>query len=151
MGSAFASKKQYEKALECFEKAIFFDPKSVGIWNSLGNIYYNKKKYLSAAECFEKAIELDPDNAIIWLNVCQDCYDKILEENPNDIDKIVHKGHLFRLRKDLHQALATYEQALQIEPNNFLARHWWAKVAKKLKKSEQNKYQKQNSINNRSD
>ena len=42
-------------------------------------------------------------------------------------------GHVYRLKKEMHKALDCYEKALQIDPNNNMARHFWAKTCEKLK------------------
>lgn len=42
MGLAYNNKEEYEKALECYEKAIELDPDNAFTWNCMGLAYNNK-------------------------------------------------------------------------------------------------------------
>lgn len=66
---SFFEKKEYEKALELFEKSIEFDPENPYTYRAIGVLYHtmaaenNDRKLLKMAEeNYQKVIELDPKN-----------------------------------------------------------------------------------------
>jgi tetratricopeptide (TPR) repeat protein len=59
---------QYEKAIECFNKAIESDPNLFEPYYNRGLAYNNLKEYEKAIEGYNKAIELNPDYAEAYHN-----------------------------------------------------------------------------------
>ncbi len=59
-------KKEYEAAIEHFEKSITLDKDIAYTWNGLGNVYKNLKEYEKAVECYNKAVSIDEDYASPW-------------------------------------------------------------------------------------
>ncbi len=55
---------EYNKALDCFKKAIELDPFYSEAHHGLGVAYVGARKYDSAIGCFKKALELRPDHAL---------------------------------------------------------------------------------------
>ena len=67
LGDAYYEEGIFSKTIDCYEKALEFDPYSYeDVWNNLGLAYSFLAKYDRAIECYEKALELNPDDAITF-------------------------------------------------------------------------------------
>ena len=64
IGICYIRLKQYEKAVEYFEKEIAFDQTDAFPYYNKGVAYFMMGQYELAKACMEKAIELDPENEI---------------------------------------------------------------------------------------
>ena len=62
MGLAYGSLGDYNKAIECYKKAVQLDPKYSHPWNNMGVAYYRLGNYPKAVECLRKSVELEPGN-----------------------------------------------------------------------------------------
>lgn len=62
-GNEFYYKKEYQKAIECYEKALEIDPKYTDAWNNKGRSLYHLRKYKEALECSE---ESNRDRSELW-------------------------------------------------------------------------------------
>jgi tetratricopeptide (TPR) repeat protein len=60
---AFDKAKQYDKAIEYYQKAIALTPTDAGLYTNLGNVYANDNKIPEAQAQYEKAAQLDPTHA----------------------------------------------------------------------------------------
>lgn len=47
--------KNYQKAIECFEKVVKIDPQFKEAWYSMGHAYKELGNHQKEVECFEKA------------------------------------------------------------------------------------------------
>ena len=59
-GKDFLENGQFDKALGCFEQAIFLDQKNPELWNFKAVSLRSMGRYDEAIECFNKSLELDP-------------------------------------------------------------------------------------------
>jgi Flp pilus assembly protein TadD len=60
---------QYERAIECFRKAVQIDPKDYNSWNKLGAILAHSKMDAEAINTYKKALEINPYYARCWTNL----------------------------------------------------------------------------------
>jgi len=118
----YEANEEYEKALVCYEKATEIAPYDIDLWINVGNLYIAKKDYESAIEYYEKAINLAPDHAIRKNIPLIKSYKKVLETKPDDINVWINMGYAYEYNKQYDEAVNCYEKALQIDPNNALAR-----------------------------
>ena len=65
MGDWEAYKKNYGKAANAYENAIFFEPNSILAHRKLGEIYAAARFYTQARDEYDKCIAIDPDQ--IWV------------------------------------------------------------------------------------
>ena len=97
LGKMYTGHKQYDKALETYQKAIDLNPDMPGLFFNIGFLYAAKDDYAHAETAFTRAIELSPpylDKALFNLAVVQDKQGKrdaslqslrrALEANPNN-------------------------------------------------------------------
>jgi len=64
IGNEFFLKKDYEKAIECYTKAVELDPKFLDGWNNLGVSYLKIGKIEEARHCNDKVKQLKNTNVI---------------------------------------------------------------------------------------
>lgn len=131
----YEAKKEYEKALVCYEKATEIAPYDIDLWINVGNLYAAKKEYERAIEYYEKAINLAPDHAIRKKIPLIKSYKKVLEVKPDNINLLINMGYAYEYNKQYDEAVNCYEKALQIDPNNALARYKWMEANKEKNKS----------------
>ena len=99
-GDIFLNKRQYEKALDCYDKAIQLDSNDETAWNSKGIALRNLRRFEEANECYDRAINLNSNNAEIWLN----------------------KGSVLGYMLRFEDVISCCEKALEINPKNEEAR-----------------------------
>ncbi|CAD8095067.1 unnamed protein product [Paramecium primaurelia] len=59
---------KFQETIECYEKAIFINPKNENAWNNKGNALYNLNKYQEAIECYDKVISINSKHDNTWSN-----------------------------------------------------------------------------------
>ncbi|SMN13751.1 FOG: TPR repeat [Bathymodiolus heckerae thiotrophic gill symbiont] len=60
-GVYFINKKRYDKAQQCFEKALLLDPNHTYAHSNIGQLFQEKKCFKEAQQHFEKVLSLDPE------------------------------------------------------------------------------------------
>lgn len=66
-GAAYASKKQYEKAISDYDKAIELNPGYATAYYNRAVAYASKKQYDLAISDYNKVIELSPEDSIAYI------------------------------------------------------------------------------------
>ncbi|XP_078483720.1 tetratricopeptide repeat protein 27 isoform X2 [Ciona intestinalis] len=69
LGAYYTSKKEFEKAVECFEKSLSILTLQVGTWFTLGCTLLALEKYEKAATAFRRCVGLEWDNFEAWSNL----------------------------------------------------------------------------------
>lgn len=133
-GIALDELNKLEDAIKCFENTLGINPKSWLAWYNKGKTLNNLKKYDAAIKCFEKTLEINPKSWLAWyykgitldnfgwnliqkidndmdyviidkFNEAINCFEKVLELNPNYEDAIksqtTAKSHLAVFRGHL--------------------------------------------------
>jgi len=125
---------EYNKALKIFPKdeyslgkkneisAILKDEKdkldSFNEMIALGDRLLNAEKYAEAVMQYESALKIYPDNSVAKTKY-QDAKNKkeAYDLKVSEFDRLNTQGQEFTLRKKYTEAIAAYEQALQLFPN----------------------------------
>jgi len=68
-GYSHQKEENYKEAIECYKKAIDFDPNYACAYNDLGIVYFYLKQPEKAIEQFKKAIEIDPNYLGAYTNL----------------------------------------------------------------------------------
>ena len=135
----YEANKEFEKALVCYEKATELAPYDIDLWINVGNLYVAKKEYEAAIEFYEKAINLAPDHAIRKNIPLIKSYKKVLEVQPDNVNLWINMGYAYEYRSQYDEAVNCYEKALQIDPNNALARYKWMEAHEEAHEEKKNK------------
>ncbi len=64
--NTFYDLKQYENAIESYEKVVEIQPDFSQAWNGLGKTFYEIKRYKEASEAYNSAIKLENNNKQAW-------------------------------------------------------------------------------------
>lgn len=130
-GEGFYVLNNYESALECYQLAIGQGIKKFVIYYHAGNASESLKRYGEAIEYYQKAHELKPEfcgplshmgnafAATAEIGRALDCFDAVLERNPNDeVAKRAwfSKGYILHRNHEYQEAKECYDQALAIDP-----------------------------------
>jgi tetratricopeptide (TPR) repeat protein len=147
-GNEYYYKKEYNNAIQCFDKAVEIDPNNAYAWYNKGAVLGDLLKHNEAIQCFDKAVEIGPNNAYAWSykgvtlyklgkrDESIQCYDKALEINPNNASTWNNKGLALDHLRKYDDAIQCYDKAVEIDPNNDLFNENRNIVLEKLGKTE---------------
>jgi Flp pilus assembly protein TadD len=147
--------RDYDNAIQCYEKALKIDPDDPSVWNNKGNVLEIMKEYEEAKKCFEKAVTLNPRYASAWNNL-GDIYNKLARYNEAiscfekailwesswktlqkeigyrdivqiSVGSIAYNGIGYALinRDKVEEAIRHFEIAIKLDPNNWMS--WYNK------------------------
>ncbi|NTW68854.1 MAG: tetratricopeptide repeat protein [Chlorobiaceae bacterium] len=129
LGVIALQKKNHEKAVELFTKAIEIYPHHAVFYSNQGLAHYGLKQFEAALASFDKVIALKPDYAEAYLNRGMVLYDqgafedalasfeKALDLKPDFAKAYFYKGVLLHDLNQLDVALASFDQAIALKPD----------------------------------
>jgi tetratricopeptide (TPR) repeat protein len=129
LGQAFAKEKNYEKAIENYEKAISINPNNIDFHNDLGTVFSISGNRKKAIETYENIISITPEKAKSYFNlgiVYSEFSDfknaiinikKAISINPDEVDYYISLGEVFRMKENYAEAIKYYKKAISIDPN----------------------------------
>jgi tetratricopeptide (TPR) repeat protein/tRNA A-37 threonylcarbamoyl transferase component Bud32 len=128
-GTAWAQRKEYDRAIRDFDEAIRLDPNYASAFIGRGNAWRNKKNYAYAMRDYDEAIRLDPNYArafnsrgIAWSDkndkdrAVRD-YDEAIRLDPSYASAFNNRGNTWRDKKDYDRAMRDYDEAIRLDPN----------------------------------
>lgn len=154
-GNAYFAQEEYQGALDDFSKAIELDPGYIEAYINRGKIYHDvKNMYRRAIADYSKAIELNPEDAVNYYlrgNVyfgyefnnhsgyprqarpykksderrALSDFNMAIKLNPRYDDAYVRKGYIYFNRGNYLKAIKNNEMALDLNPDNALAKRLW--------------------------
>ena len=95
-GIEAAKNKQWDKAIDLFQKAVKADPKEANTHNNLGLAYKGAGKMKEAIKAFSDAIEVEPNNTAGYIN----------------------RGTVYTLEKNYDKAIEDLNKAIQLTPDS---------------------------------
>src|SRR3989344_2219683 len=140
LGFSYYYQKDYQRALELFEKAKELEPQLPLIYHNLGNVYDELGQYDLAIENFQKALELRDfgeyynyaetynNMAIVYQNQndfarAVENFQKAIEIDPTYFRAYSNWGVINLLTEDYEQAKTNFERAIEINPRMAAAHH----------------------------
>jgi tetratricopeptide (TPR) repeat protein len=129
-GMQYFQKKEYDKALAAYSRAIELQPDLVQAYANRGAVYNRLGKYDRAIADFDKAVALDKDNSSVYenrglayFNAGQ--YEKAIKDytsaitlKPNDGAAYYNRGVAYTTIKRYDKAIYDLSRALAFDPNN---------------------------------
>lgn len=148
-GTEFLEKRNYEKAIECFENAFNWYSKycsnltDFSFWNQKGVVFYKLGRYEESIECYNKGLDIDPNSGVMWQNKgwalyklgiyggSIKCFKKSVEIAPDNTDMWHNMGSIFEEVEKYKEAIECYDKILDLNTNNALV---WKKKGDALDK-----------------
>ncbi|MDQ7085689.1 MAG: tetratricopeptide repeat protein [Sulfurovum sp.] len=84
-------KKEYDKAIASYEKAIEINPKYDEAYCNMGNAYHHKKEYDKAIASYQKYLQINPNNSLAYSNLFElqltqdEPFDEVLESKYSEL------------------------------------------------------------------
>lgn len=155
------NKKDTDKAIEHYLKAVSIDPNHINALFELGYVYNEKGKYGKAIEYYNKIVVLNPGAkdapnniglAYSWLNDLQNAekwYKKSLEIDPNYTLALNGMGFVKWKAKKYKEAEGWYKKAIQSDPKYHMAYYYMGILYDDMKRYAESKdyYKKTIEIN----
>jgi tetratricopeptide (TPR) repeat protein len=126
--------RNYDLAIQLFQRVVELEPKHKYAWNNLGRAYRGSGHTEKAIKAFQKQIEINPYDQYAYNNLgsayeeqerYEDAakqYQKQIEINPLDQYAHANLGSLYLRQKKYADATPELEKAADIESNNPLLR-----------------------------
>jgi len=130
LGIACANKKEYDKAIESYKKAVEINPKKDKIYYNMGITYATLKEYDRAIGAYKKAVEINPKDdkayynmGITYANIEEydkaiEAYKKAVEINSKDDGAYNNMGSIYHDKEEYNKAIKAYKKAIEINPKN---------------------------------
>ena len=122
------SKGEYEKAIECYDKAIELNPQQTSAYLNRGVVYNVMGNYDRAIQDYDRAIELEPTSVSGYGNrgntytingnydrAVQD-YSRAIELDPLSVNDYGGRGTAYGRKGDYGRALQDFDQAIKLGP-----------------------------------
>lgn len=130
LAHAYQDRKQYNKAVEMYNKVLTLDLKYFEAYNNLANIFVDLGQHDKAIEYLNSAIEINPNSDLIYYNrgrahFAGNLHDKAIEDftrsiaiNPNIVRYYIDRGRAYSLNGQFDSAIRDFTLAININPNN---------------------------------
>lgn len=150
-GSHYLQTRNYKAGEATFRDAVARDPDNPQPNYYLGRFLLADKKAKQALPYLEKAARLDPQDTdyLFWHGVAlgelgnrrqeRKSYEKVLKLKEDHLQALIYLGHNQLKEGEYEQALATYQQVLDIWPYSPSALYNRALIAKALKRTSEEK------------
>ncbi len=139
-----ADKESVDKAFADFNEAVRLDARN-GLYFRM-HAHISRNEFDLALRDADDLIRVEPDKKSYWFNVRADLHkekgdldralsdqDEAIKAAPFEPVLLIRRGKLLTLKGDLNGALAAYEAALKIDPEDFSALRGRADVQAQLK------------------
>lgn len=131
MGMTWDRKKNYQKALESYQKAVGTNENNPMVYNNMATLYFNTGQYDEAFKMFDKAVKLKPDYAEAYMNMGStygstkqydnaiNCFLKAIKLDPQLAQAYYFLGITYRFKGDENNAQAYIAKAHKLDPKKY--------------------------------
>ena len=133
LGNSFVELGKFDRAIECYSRAIKLNPKLATAYHNLGEMLVGEKRWDEAIANYRQAIAINPNFfesyhslGKTWaergeLDRAIACYRKSLDINPNYARAYLSLGNIFMQKREFDAAIKCYRQTLEINDNSYWA------------------------------
>ncbi len=132
LGLAYYNMRQYDMAIQQFERAVALYPSYGVAFNNLGNAFYQNGLYERAIEVQTRAIAIEPDNPVFYFGrgvslAARGDYDSAIRDytraisiDPGYADAHNNLGFVYHLKRAFPLAVEQYSKAIALDSRNAL-------------------------------
>jgi tetratricopeptide (TPR) repeat protein len=129
-GNSFCHLKKYDKAMNCYDKALEIDYKNFNALNNKGYAFMTIGDFIKAQKYFDKALKIEPENPLVLYNKglfyekkaeykeALKWYNKLLKIKPNHTNALNAKGRILNEIDKEDEAILVFDQVLDVNPTN---------------------------------
>ena len=130
LGAVLANQKNFDEAIENYQKSIEINPKYAQAYNNLGIVFHKKNKIEEAIENYKKAINLKNNFPEAFNNLgsaVRDSqkkkeeaipyFEKAIQINPNYAEPFNNLGLIYQSLNFNERAIENYKKAVKIKPD----------------------------------
>lgn len=99
LGNVYFGLERYDRAEECYDRALKLNPRSEEAWNNKGFLYFTQGDFERAIYCYERAIDINPSYRQAWYNM----------------------GYAYHAKGELSKAIYHYWRALRLDSRDEVA------------------------------
>ncbi|MEG3953923.1 tetratricopeptide repeat protein [Microcoleus sp. herbarium2] len=133
LGNSFVELGKFDRAIECYSRAIKLNPKLATAYHNLGEMLVGEKRWDEAIANYRQAIAINPNFfesyhslGKTWaergeLDRAIACYRKSLDINPNYARAYLSLGNIFMQKREFDAAIKCFRQTLEINDNSYWA------------------------------
>jgi glucose repression mediator protein len=99
LGRCYMAEKNYNKAYESYQQAVYRDARNPTFWCSIGVLYFQINQYRDALDAYSRAIRLNPNISEVWY----------------DLGTLYESCH-----NQIQDAMDAYQRAAELDPHNTL-------------------------------
>ncbi|GAB4531969.1 MAG: hypothetical protein Tsb0014_15970 [Pleurocapsa sp.] len=143
LGSFYAKKQQWQKAISCYQEAIQLDSNFSKTYRNLARVYAKIGQSEKAADCWYEAFSLEPNNATsqdhyylgktLWqqekIEKAIACFRRTIQLKPEFSDVYFSLGAIFKAQKHIEESKSCYLQAVKYDPHNFQGYFYLGQIA----------------------
>ncbi|MCK4400821.1 tetratricopeptide repeat protein [bacterium] len=134
-GGKYKDKKEYDKAIKEYQKAIALPPRNSKTYHSLAICYDRKRNRNKEIEFYKKTIEAKHDHALAWNNLGKTYWEvkrydegikackEAIRIRPNYTSARFNLALIYQTLKRYDEAIASYKEAIRIDPDCTNAHH----------------------------
>ena len=135
-GRSLEEKKNYQGAVESFQRAVAMNPKERSYFDNLGFCLKQLYRYQEAMTAFNQAIALDEQDSYAYRNLGLCYFEKkdydsavsfmqaAISLDPSEALNHRYLGYIYYQKKNGNAAIAALDEALKLEPDDFDANYW---------------------------
>ena len=126
LGVDYTNKRNYEKAIQHFNRAIHLDPEYAIAYLNRGMYYFHQENYEKAIQDFDQAIQLEPVYVSAYNNrgrayYRQKNYEKAIQDldyaielNPDHLAAHYNRGCVYEAQKEFVKAIQDYKKVINL-------------------------------------